>query len=388
MGVVYLAQNTLMGRLEVLKVVGGHLLNRPGVLERFQREIRSAARLRHANIVTAYTALRLGEGLVLAMEYVEGLDLAKMVKAKGPLPVSHSCNFAYQTAIGLQHAHEHGMVHRDIKPANLILSRVGKKAVVKVLDFGLAKITSEGQADGGLTREGQMLGTPDFIAPEQIRDSQSADIRADIYSLGCTLYYLLTGGPPFSGEHLWDLYQAHFSMDATPLNLVRPEVPVELASLVAKMMAKEPSKRFQTPGKVAEALVPYFKPTAVRAPEAGTELSHTESQVKPISASNDTGSPKPTRTTADGEAWKVGVTIQTDEPTLGSAKPIPVRPEQAAESVRRTPWKSWPTAVVAASVLGLIALGIIITIRTRDGVAKLEVADNAAFQVPGAKSDS
>ena len=107
-----------------------------------------------------------------------------------------------------------------------------------------------------------MLGTPDFIAPEQIRDAQSADIRADIYSLGCTLYYLLAGRPPFAGDSLWDLYQAHFSMDAGPLNLVRPEVPAELAALVAKMMAKEPARRFQTPSEVAQALMPFFKPAA------------------------------------------------------------------------------------------------------------------------------
>ena len=246
MGVVYLAQNTLMGRMEVLKVVGGHLVSRPAILERFLREIRSAARLHHTNIVTAYSALRLGESLVLAMEYVEGLDLARIVKAKGALPVTNACNYVHQAALGLQHAHEHGMVHRDIKPANLILARSsgkGDKAIVKVLDFGLAKVTSEGPVDGGLTREGQMLGTPDYIAPEQIRDAQSADIRADIYSLGCTFYYLLTGGPPFVGDNLWDLYQAHFSMDASPLNLVRPEIPVELAALVAKMMAKEPHRR-------------------------------------------------------------------------------------------------------------------------------------------------
>ncbi len=247
MGVVYLAENQLMGRKEVLKVVGSHLITRQGVVDRFLREIRSAAKLHHTNIVTAYSALRLGESLVLAMEYVEGLDLAKMVKAKGPLPVANACSYVHQAALGLQHAHEHGMVHRDIKPSNLMLARAGKKAIVKVLDFGLAKVTSEGQAEGGLTREGQMLGTPDYIAPEQIRDAQSADIRADIYSLGCTLYYLLAGRPPFGGDNLWDLYQAHFSMDAGPLNLVRPEVPVELAALVAKMMAKEPKRRFQTP---------------------------------------------------------------------------------------------------------------------------------------------
>lgn len=259
MGVVYLAQNRLMGRLEVLKVVSGHLVSRPAVLERFLREIRSAARLQHPNIVTAYSATRIGESYVLAMEYVDGLDLSCMVKAKGPLPIVHACNFAYQAALGLQHAHERGMVHRDIKPANLILSRLGKKAVVKVLDFGLAKISSEGQRDSGLTRAGQMLGTPDYIAPEQIRDAQSADIRADIYSLGCTLYCLLSGGPPFTGDTLWDVYQAHFSMAATPLNLARPDVPTELAALVAKMMAKEPGGRFQQPGEVAQALLPFLK---------------------------------------------------------------------------------------------------------------------------------
>ena len=114
--------------------------------------------------------------------------------------MAHACYFIHQAALGLQHAHERGMVHRDIKPANLMLAAQGKRGVVKVLDFGLAKAPSEEPIDGGLTHEGQMLGTPDYIAPEQIRDAQKADIRADIYSLGCTLYYLLTGGPPFQGN--------------------------------------------------------------------------------------------------------------------------------------------------------------------------------------------
>ena len=252
MGVVYLAENRMMGRKEVLKVVSSHLLNRTGVLERFLREIRSAAQLNHPNIVTAYSATRVGESIVFSMQFVDGYDLSKLVQKSGQLPVAHACNFVYQAAQGLQHAHEHGMVHRDIKPSNLMLAREGNKPIVKVLDFGLAKVTSEGQGDSGLTGEGQMLGTPDYIAPEQIRDAQSADIRADVYSLGCTLYYLLAGRPPFHGDNLWDLYQAHFSMNAGPLNLVRPEVPAELAALVAKMMAKEPGRRFQTPAEVAQ----------------------------------------------------------------------------------------------------------------------------------------
>ena len=260
MGVVYLARNRLMGRKEVLKVVSGNLLDRSIVRERFLREIRNAAQLHHPNIVTAYSAVRAGDRIVLAMEHVEGCDLASLVKSRGPLPVADAANFAYQAALGLQHAHERGMIHRDIKPSNLMLAGQGKRATVKILDFGLAKATQEAPIDGGLTREGQMLGTPDYIAPEQSLDAQKADIRADIYSLGCTLYCFLTGGPPFEAHSLYEILQAHHSRDAQPLNLARPEVPAELAALVAKMMAKDPRQRFQTPGEVARALKPFFKP--------------------------------------------------------------------------------------------------------------------------------
>jgi serine/threonine protein kinase len=264
MGTVYLAQNRLMGRREVLKVVSSHLIQRRGVMDRFLTEIRNAARLHHTNIVTAYTAIRLGESIIFAMEYVDGLDLAKLVKAKGPLAVANACSYAHQAALGLQHAHEHGMVHRDIKPSNLILAPQGGRAVIKILDFGLAKIQSEGPTDSGLTHEGQMLGTPDFVAPEQIGDARRADIRADIYSLGCTLYYLLTGGPPFKSTNLYQILQAHHSMDAPPLYVARPDVPPELAALVARMMAKDPESRFETPKEVALALKPFFKAAALR----------------------------------------------------------------------------------------------------------------------------
>ena len=147
--------------------------------------------------------------------------------------------------------------------------------MIKVLDFGLAKVKSEGAVDGGLTHEGQMLGTPDYIAPEQISDARRADIRADIYSLGCTLYYLLTGGPPFKATSLYEILQAHHSMDALPLNLARPEVPVELAALVARMMAKEPERRFQTPGEVAQALTPFFRKGGDALRASNPEVSRT-----------------------------------------------------------------------------------------------------------------
>jgi serine/threonine protein kinase len=166
MGVVYLARNKLMGRKEVLKVVTRDLMNRRGVLNRFLREIRNAAQLHHPNVVTAYSVIRAGDNIVFSMEYVEGYDLSQLVKGQGPLPVALACNFVQQAALGLQYAYQKGMVHHDIKPSNLILAREGRKPVVKVQDFGLAKATREGHVDSSLTYEGQMLGTPDYIAPE------------------------------------------------------------------------------------------------------------------------------------------------------------------------------------------------------------------------------
>jgi tRNA A-37 threonylcarbamoyl transferase component Bud32 len=263
MGVVYLARNKLMDRLEVLKVVKQALLDRPGAEERFLREIRSAARLNHPNVVTAYSAVQSGQLLAFAMEYVEGEDLAKLVQRQGPLPVVQACDYIQQAALGLQHAFEKKMVHRDIKPQNLLLSSDGKKQIVKVLDFGLAKVMRANDKDPGFTGDGAMLGTPDYVAPEQTLDAANADIRADVYSLGCTLYYLLTGAPPFKGRCLYDVLQAHQSMEARPLHLVRPEVPEELAAVVQKMLAKDPAMRHQTPQALVEALAAFVEPGAL-----------------------------------------------------------------------------------------------------------------------------
>jgi serine/threonine protein kinase len=259
MGVVYLARNRLMDRLEVLKVVSKDLLDLPGALERFLREIRSAARLNHPNVVTAYAALQLGQLLVLAMEYVDGQDLAEVVSARGPLPVTSACLCAYQAALGLQHAFEKGMVHRDIKPQNLILAQDGKRQVVKVLDFGLAKATSERRERDDITAPNRMLGTPNYVAPEQVGDAARADIRADIYSLGCTLYHLLTGAPPFAADNLYGILHGHMSKEARSLSEVRPEVPRELSAVVARMMVKDPARRYQKPVEVAQALAPFAR---------------------------------------------------------------------------------------------------------------------------------
>jgi serine/threonine protein kinase len=378
MGVVFLAQNKLMGRMEVLKVVSEHLITKRGVLDRFLGEIRSAAKLHHPNIVAAYSALRLGEGLVLAMEYVEGLDLARIVKAKGPLPVANACYYIHQAALGLQHAHERGMVHRDIKPGNLMLSREGNRAVIKVLDFGLAKIRSEAPTDRSLTNDGQMLGTPDFIAPEQISDARRADIRADIYSLGCTFYYLLTGHPPFEGTSLYDVLQAHHSRDAQPLNLARPEVPVEVAAVAAKMMAKEPGRRFQEPQEVAQALRPFFKSGGAGASAPKSDVSRPGPSTgrwaaRGMSSAPDRaggGATPPPVATAEKSAgtpprpdpmWRSLVAAEREGPS----------PETAATGAgnRRPPW-TWPALAAWMLLTGFLvawAAGVF-RVKARDGV--------------------
>jgi serine/threonine protein kinase len=390
MGVVYLAHNKLMGRDEVLKVMGRNIMERPGVLDRFLREIRAVARLRHANIVTAYSAIRLSESIVFAMEFVDGLDLARMVKAKGPLPVSHACNFVYQSALGLQHAHEEGLVHRDIKPGNLMLSRKGSKATVKVLDFGLAKATREEQVDSALTSQGQALGTPDFIAPEQILDAPNADIRADIYSLGATLYYLLTGWPPFKAKSVHDVYQAHISRDADRLNLVRPEVPAELAALVAKMMAKDPARRFQTPVEVAQALSPFFKTgsAAFKSPRTDVSQIGSADAGRPVSEAVSTPTQPATGVAGTDVHAKKGVGSTVHEPrweTLidfrkpeRSVDPTPAVAPAAVAPRRRPPWASWPMIAAAAGAAAVVLLGIILYVATDKGTIKIELDDSAA----------
>jgi len=392
MGVVYLAWNKLMGRKEVLKVVSRELMDRHRVLDRFLREIRNAAQLHHPNIVTAYSAFRAGESVVFAMEYVEGHDLAQLVKGNGPLSVAHSCNFVYQAAQGLQYAHEQGMVHRDIKPSNLILARQGKRPVVKVLDFGLAKATREGPVDKGLTHEGQMLGTPDYIAPEQSVDAHKADTRADIYSLGCTLYYLLTGRPPFQGASLYEVLQAHHSMEATPLNLVRPEVPWELAAVVGKMMAKEPMRRYQTPGEVAQAIKPFFK-----AGDAGSTGPKIESSPVGLRTAVEPATQAATSLPPAARLRSAGKTVEPaqaesiwqDLLLIEEREPVPAS-LPAAAGARGSSHLPWQWLVTVAGVL-LFGLSIawatgVLKIKTKAGVIVLEnVPENAVVVVDGGK---
>ena len=257
MGVVYLAKHRLTHREEALKVVNPRVLGEAGMAERLDREIRLAASLDDKNIVKVHTALRLGKLVVLVMEYVPGENLADVVSARGPRPVVNACYYVQQAAMGLQHAFKKNVVHRDIKPSNLILAR--HEPVVTILDFGLAKARRETEATTRDLTGSLTIGTPEYMAPEQWEDSAQADIRADIYSLGCTLYFLLTGRAPFPAKSWVGQMKAHSSIEATPLHKLRTDVPAKLAAVVAKMMAKDPAQRYQKPVEVAQALAPFVE---------------------------------------------------------------------------------------------------------------------------------
>jgi tRNA A-37 threonylcarbamoyl transferase component Bud32 len=275
MGTVYKAEHLLMERPVALKVLNRELIDKPATIERFRREVRAAARLTHPNIVAAFDAEQAEEVHFLVMEYVEGVSLARRIAEDGPLTVAQACDYVRQAALGLQHAHECGMVHRDIKPQNLMLTPSGQ---VKILDFGLARFVLESVpagamlgAEGGasasaspegkvksLTQTGIVMGTPDYIAPEQARDSHLADIKADIYSLGCTFYHLLAGHPPFPEGNAVEKVKAHLKQPPRPLGDLRPDVPPELVRIVEHMMAKDAAQRFQSPADVAAALAPFL----------------------------------------------------------------------------------------------------------------------------------
>jgi hypothetical protein len=262
MGAVYLAEHRVMRRLVALKVIKPMYTADPALVERFRREVHVAAQLQHPNLVTAYDADQAGDAHFLVMEYVAGVSLGQRLKERGPLPVAEACAYARQVALALQHAHERGLVHRDIKPDNLMLTGDG---CVKVLDFGLAALTAEPGANP-LTSADALLGTPDYLAPEQAEDARTADTRADVYSLGCTLYHLLAGQIPYPESTNLRKILAHREKPLPAVRALRPEVSPELEAVLARMLAKRPEDRYQTPGAAAAALAEVATAAPARRP--------------------------------------------------------------------------------------------------------------------------
>jgi serine/threonine-protein kinase len=295
MGLVYKGWHPRLDRYVALKLIRPQVLaSRPEIITRFHREARAVAQLHHPNVVMLYDADEVNGTHFIAMEFVDGVTLEKMVRQSGPLAIKQACDYMRQSALGLQHAAECGLVHRDIKPSNILVTqRSGGAAkrsssqlrrpalitvrdrelkvegpsnswgIIKILDMGLARLQESLEEDEEnpstpLTRAGALLGTPDFISPEQARDARNVDIRADLYSLGCTFYYILAGRPPFPGGNDVQKLIKHQTEQPYPLEDLRPHVPTVVSGIVARLMAKNPEERYQAPQGLADALGNYM----------------------------------------------------------------------------------------------------------------------------------
>ena len=311
MGMVFKAIQPKLNRVVALKVIRPQVLAaRPEILSRFHREAQAIAQLNHPNVVILFDADEVNGTHFIAMEYVEGPTLEKMVRTQGPMAIRQASEYMRQSALGLQHAYEVGLVHRDIKPSNILVAQKGSSSEgrtssmrmarptlvtvrdrdrmqqsttssaklsqgwgqVKILDMGLARLT-EGPDDDRpqqehtpLTRAGALLGTPDFIAPEQARDARNVDIRADIYSLGCTFYYVLTGKPPFPGGTDVQKLIRHQTEKPYAIEELRPGIPNEVTQILGRMLEKRPEDRYPTPRQLADALEQYVNPTLPTTP--------------------------------------------------------------------------------------------------------------------------
>jgi len=255
MGAVYLAEHTVMRHRVAIKLLPNHLASHTSYLERFHQEARASASLNHPNMVRAYDVDHEENIHYLVMEYVDGVDLQAIVSRNGPLDPRTAADYIRQAAEGLAYAHRSGLIHRDIKPANLL---VDKQGVVKILDMGLARFTDESQ--GSLTQayDQKMIGTVDYLAPEQAIDSHHVDSRVDIYSLGCTMYFLLTGDAPFPQGTIPQRLMQHQTADPTEISTFRSDVPEALVAICKRMMAKKAVDRYQSAEDVAEALADFL----------------------------------------------------------------------------------------------------------------------------------
>jgi hypothetical protein len=355
MASVFKAQHRRMERAVALKVLAPTAPAR--YVKRFQREAKAAARLTHPNIVAAYDADEAAGLHFLVMEYVAGMDLASLVRRDGPLPVDRAIDCVLQAARGLEYAHAQGVIHRDIKPGNLLLGDTG---VVKILDMGLARFEDSPlhAPPDEITRHGAVLGTVDYMAPEQAEAMKQADARSDIYSLGCTLFFLLTGRTLFEGETVIKKIVAHRDQPPPLLADHRPDVPPSLEGIFQRMVAKKKYERFQsmtalifaldscaaarTGGKSGawDELLKSLGPAAKGADAAPAAKGQT--------ATAGTGSAAPSQ--ADQETFS----LQLHEPTLGFLSAEAAAVESRRRRRERRAWMSLAVAVVLAPVLFIV----------------------------------
>ena len=274
MGRVYRARNWKLNRIVAIKVIREEQSRDPAVIARFQREIRALGKIRHPNIVLAVDADFRPGMIFYAMEYVEGADLGQYVRQHGPLPIADACNYIIQVADALQSAHDLGLIHRDIKPSNLLLTEPDHS--IKLLDLGLTRceVPIDDSVFIELTRAGALIGTPDFMSPEQVKDSRGADSRSDLYSLGCTFYYLLTGVAPFDHVRaIVDKLYAQCETEPRPIEELRGDIPPDIAEVIHKLLAKRRRDRFQSPNELIGVLLALFEDAQSQARETLIEAA-------------------------------------------------------------------------------------------------------------------
>jgi len=330
MGRVYKAMHQTMNRVVALKVLAPQLVKTERAQQLFQREVRAAAQLIHPNIVTAFDANQVGKRHYLVMEFIDGPNLEQLVREQGPLGIGLAAEIVRQVAAGLQHAYEMGMVHRDIKPANLLLQKSGKNSqptfLVKILDFGLAHLYrgEDGDvhsADTLINKPNTVQGTPDFLSPEQAKALPNIDIRSDLYGLGCTFYYLLTGQVPFPGGTSLEKLYRHNSEAPRPVDQLRPDLPAELVDIVHCLLAKDRADRFQTPQELIDVLKPF----------AHSDMSWSK-QNKPASAPD-----LPSLATPSGDLEAASVPEERDEAMEGTVPPE-MAPTSTSTDRLSLPW--------------------------------------------------
>jgi formylglycine-generating enzyme required for sulfatase activity len=364
MGVVYQARHTKLGKLVALKILPQHVLSRSDALSRFEREMLAVGSLQHPNIIQALDAGEINGAHYLSMEYVEGQDLQQSVQTRGTMSVVDACKAIRQAAQGLAAAHDLGVVHRDIKPSNLFVAK--QTGQIKILDMGLA-LLAQAEKPAALTFNGQCFGTPDYMAPEQWSDAHTCDARSDLYSLGCTLYFLLVGRPPYHSEiypSTANKMKGHM-LDAIPdLALARPDVPAGVVAIYLKLMAKVPSERFATGDELATALTPWAE--ALPAPSAPA-TAPTGPVVRPSSPNRSE--------TSD--------TLNASPPAALAAPMIQAvaTPLAGQGSPPRRPLTRWLLAAGGPAAFVLLGV-IIITITHKDGTkTTIEVPDTSRVEV-------
>ena len=346
MSSVYLAEHVLMQRRVAIKVLPKNRVEDSSYLARFHREAQAAAALDHRNIVRAYDVDNDGAIHYLVMEYVEGRDLQAVVKQDGPLDYAEAADYIRQAAEGLAHAHEAGLIHRDVKPANLL---VDQKNVVKVLDLGLARFAGEDHASLTVTYDENVLGTADYLAPEQALDCHGVDARADIYSLGCSLYFLLAGHAPFPDGTLPQRLMMHQKQPPPSIREQRKDAPEDLLDICSRMMAKRLEQRFQTAQEVAQALADWLLAHghSIDSPsDSGSSSSRLAAAAAQASAAQGAGRPPRRR-----QAGKKPVPRKhSEDKRVPGMPPLLNRSESPSDTSDTAPNLNRPTVKIAPSL--------------------------------------